>query len=47
MISAASESLHKYQMDLLFVIYQSTGMNSDDDECYQVRTNIIIRPLFI
>ncbi|CAF3313561.1 unnamed protein product [Rotaria socialis] len=39
MISAASERLHQYKMDVLFVIYSSTGLNShhdNDDECYQI-----------
>jgi hypothetical protein len=35
MISAASERLHQYGMDVLFMIYSSSGMN-DDDEGYQV-----------
>ncbi|CAF1139371.1 unnamed protein product [Adineta steineri] len=35
MISAASECLHQYQIDVTFVIYSSNGMN-EDDECYQV-----------
>jgi len=35
MISAASERLHQYEIDVLFVIYSSNGMN-DEDECYQV-----------
>jgi hypothetical protein len=35
MISAASERLHQYQMDVLFVIYPSNEM-TDEDECSQV-----------
>ena len=35
MISAASERLHQYKMNVLFVIYQSSRVNNDD-ECYQV-----------
>jgi hypothetical protein len=36
MISAASECLHQYKLDISFVIYSSTGM-AEEDECYQVR----------
>jgi len=37
MISAASERLHQYKMDVLFVIYPSSGISDEDqDECYQV-----------
>jgi hypothetical protein len=35
MISAASECLHKYTIDVIFVIYSSNGFN-EEDECYQV-----------
>jgi len=35
MISAASERLHQFKMDVFFVIYSSTEIN-DEDECYQV-----------
>jgi hypothetical protein len=35
MISAASERLHQFKIDVLFVIYSSTEIN-DEDECYQV-----------
>jgi len=35
MISAASERLHQFKMDVLFVIYSSTEID-DEDECYQV-----------
>jgi hypothetical protein len=37
MISAASERLHQYKIDVLFVIYPSSGISDEDqDECYQV-----------
>jgi hypothetical protein len=35
MISAASERLHRYKIDVLFVIYSSNRID-DEDECYQV-----------
>jgi len=35
MINAASECLHKYKMDVLFVIYPSTG-NDNNQQSYQV-----------
>ena len=39
MISAASERLHQYKMDVIFVVYPAkTDENDveDEDECYQV-----------
>ncbi|CAF0967945.1 unnamed protein product [Rotaria sordida] len=40
MINAASDCLHQYKIDVIFVIYPSTQINNnhqnDDDECYQV-----------
>jgi O-acetyl-ADP-ribose deacetylase (regulator of RNase III) len=35
MISAASECLHQYKMDVIFVIYQSSG-SEHSGEPYQV-----------
>jgi len=35
MISAASERLHRYKMDVLFVIYPSSG-SKPKDQTYQV-----------
>jgi hypothetical protein len=35
MISAASECLHKYKMDVVFVIYRSSG-NDHNQQSYQV-----------
>lgn len=37
MIGAASERLHQYILDVLFVIYSPNRNNDEDeDECYQV-----------
>jgi hypothetical protein len=41
MIGAASECLHQYTIDVVFVIYPSNRSYENDDECYQV--NILQR----